>query len=301
MEWEENPNVILILTSPQMQFQDACELPHNSERYIPPIDLDSSESGSRRTTPDIDPISIWGRIQLTFDKPPKDILRGFAFGTDKARCDILLAEESGQGGISDVHFYITFDNEGRIILKDVSENGTTVSFGDWGKDEKRSHFTWILEFSKTYKNNVRAIVQLPERFYFEFKLGKYSSCEAAYQENVESYMKRRADTIMDLGDSDVERDIPIQSLAATQEPAYLTGGWLGSGGYGRVVLVRDVSTGLQYAAKELYEVCMNDPEEEKVEQAVRIASFKKEITIMKTTSHVRAAFFPSEGVLSDNL
>src|SRR5205809_121508 len=87
------------------------------------------------------------RLRLTFDQPPKDMQLGFVFGSDRAS-DVLFGNK--EIGISGEHFCITFDEQRRIVLKDLSTCGTRVSYDGQGKDQprstwdKRDSFTWIL-------------------------------------------------------------------------------------------------------------------------------------------------------------
>lgn len=61
-------------------------------------------------------------------------------GTDANSCDIVLPLTKG---VSRCHWYLTFDEERRVVVRDCSSNGTTVTFDGKG-GEKRRHFTWIL-------------------------------------------------------------------------------------------------------------------------------------------------------------
>ncbi len=69
--------------------------------------------------------------------------RGYLFGTDPQACDILLGYRGGKG-ISGRHFCITFDDQGRVVLRDSSIWGTAVSYDVQAKDEVRHHFSWLL-------------------------------------------------------------------------------------------------------------------------------------------------------------
>lgn len=81
------------------------------------------------------------RIELKFDKPPKDPASGFAFGTDEKTCDIQLGRRGAVPGISGHHFNITFNEERRLILKGLSTRGIAVSYDSQAKDEVRYRFT----------------------------------------------------------------------------------------------------------------------------------------------------------------
>jgi hypothetical protein len=190
---------------------------------------------------------------LTFDKPPRDITRGYSFGTERKRYDVLLGAKRREGNISGVHFYITFDKEGRITLKDESTHGTAVSYEGIGQEHKRRNFQWILFPGREIQ------VHLPNDFNFDIMLARLDTCNTRYAANVASYLKYSGTAITSLGSLNIER------------PIYLPGEVLGEGSFGRVLLVTDVSTAELYAAKE----------------PRRGMDLSKETAIMRGVAHVR--------------
>ena len=72
--------------------------PHNAAAYIAPSQLPPPKSydlSSRETTlSSEEEESYSSRIQLSFEKPPRDIVRGFTFGRDEKICDIYLPKSS---------------------------------------------------------------------------------------------------------------------------------------------------------------------------------------------------------------
>jgi hypothetical protein len=263
---------ILTLKSTQEVVREALKLPHNAERYVPP---ERPDVESRETTPFLEQendealLERPPQLRLTFDKPPRDITRGYSFGTERKRCDVLLGAKRREGNISGVHFYITFDKEGRITLKDESTHGTAVSYEGIGQEHKRRNFQWILFPGREIQ------VHLPNDFNFDIMLARHDTCNTRYAANVASYLKYSGTAITSLGSLNIESGdssiAPSESLSPSQRPIYLPGEVLGEGSFGRVLLVTDVSTAELYAAKE----------------PRRGMDLSKETAIMRGVAHVR--------------
>ncbi len=151
----EDPNVIatLIPVDKEKRAENAFCHGENEERYLPPTrgiaegpTISSQEATPAQEQPDNDhrEYDSTHRLQLTFDKAPKDPTKGYSFGIDPQKCDVLLGNR-GAHGISGLHFYITFDDtiddKKHLILRDSSTNGTVVSYSDQAEEEVRHHFT----------------------------------------------------------------------------------------------------------------------------------------------------------------
>lgn len=151
----ENPNLIatLIPADKRRLTENAFRLEKNDERYLPSTRgiAEGPTISSREATPaqeqpidDHCKYDSTHRLQLTFDKPPKDANKGYSFGTDSKKCDVLLGPR-GAHGISGLHFCITFDDtiddKKHLILRDSSRNGTAVSYSGQAEEEVRHHFT----------------------------------------------------------------------------------------------------------------------------------------------------------------
>lgn len=272
-----DPNIILVL-SPADNFgraADAFRLPHNRGRYVPP----SVDNGpSRENTPaeeltDENPpqnIEDFHRIVLTFDQEVK-VPGCVSFGTDPNVCDVLLAPHRGGYNISYRHFCITFDHKRRPLLKDASTNGVIVSYDDQAKDERRSHFQWIIfdDFQ-----NIHVEVQM-KGLAFNVHLPKHEddTPKRIYEQNVDRFM---ADAPSDIGTMGNMRlhgpSVPSSAvLSSNQTPIYLERYELGRGAFGKVSKMVDVSTGDEYAGKEFFHK----------------KGWKREIEIMKRLCHVR--------------
>ncbi|PGH13527.1 serine/threonine protein kinase [Polytolypa hystricis UAMH7299] len=151
-----------------------------------------------------------------------DIKCGFSFGTDQELCDVLLGKP-GLVGISGIHFYINFDEEGRVVLFDESDSGTSVSYKGWGKKMKLRHFPWIIPLESEIE------VYLPYGLTFEIILATHDSCEAGYRSKFKSYLEGRIDSVFSVGRLE-PRTLPLPS---GQFPIYLPDDVLKSGGFGQ--------------------------------------------------------------------
>ena len=229
------------------------------------------------------------RLRLTFNEKPKDPAKGYAFGTDKQKCDVLLGPR-GVRGTSGVHFYITFDIIGgkrRLVLRDSSTHGTAVSYNGQAREEVRHHFTWILNLEKgegewKIEVHVRGL---------EFELASHETYKAEYDKNVKKFLNHSRTADPPLGvlsiDSYTTTVMPSQCLTPGQRPIYIHEEELGRGSFGRVDRVVNVSTGAIYAHKEFYEPkWRKDGESRKHQQEKWRNQIRREIRIMMEHPHV---------------
>lgn len=152
-----DPNVFAILTprDDQNRARTAFGLPENVNRFHKATGGVAEEPtiDSREPTPALSlPLEEKGeededatdRIILTFDNPPKDPLKGWQFGTNKASSDIFLGHR-GTKGISSRQYNITVDERGWVFLHDYhSSHGSAVGYNYEKQDEVRKKETWIL-------------------------------------------------------------------------------------------------------------------------------------------------------------
>ena len=216
---------------------------------------------------------LGSRIHLTFDKKPKNIEKGFVFGSDPQICDVLLG---GWGGFSRQHFRITFNARGDVILEDTSRVVTCVGYNG-EKPPGRNQFTWIL-FEK-YKNIEIALNKKEDRnvlkneLVFKVKWPKNDHCRAEYEAHRDAYLEEHRNVLPSLSQLGVESQLTTALLTVQhsprQQPIYLPEEELGRGSFGTVHKAVDVSTGYEYAAK-----------------IFRGGNWKKEVEILKSVSHV---------------
>ncbi|OJD21036.1 serine/threonine protein kinase [Blastomyces percursus] len=194
---EDDPNLILAIRGAPGDAAKCLKLPHNRVRYSalpeylrrpppdprsrscsPNSDSDGDNQGDNSAEPPPD-----GGLLLTFDKAPTDFTRGFTFGTSKSRCDVFLASTRATD-ISSVHFVITLDKTGHLVLRDVSSRETAVSYGGWGEQHQRRGFQWILDLND---KRMGISVHLRNGFRLDITLPSHVSCQNQYKANVDAY------------------------------------------------------------------------------------------------------------------
>lgn len=305
----EDPDLIAILIPVGDLTKHVFSHKFNENRYLPPTEGFNDEPliSSREATPayampqeDDSPGDEYEksyRLLLDFDKPPKNPSKGYAFGTDQQKCDVLLGSR-GARGISGVHFHILFDvvnKKTRFVLRDSSTNGTAVSYDGQAREEVRHQFTWILDLEKHEvkhrKSKKWEIEVLVRGLIFKIKLASHRTCEAEYQGEVEKFLKISRIANPSLGDlsivSHTTEVAPSQSRTPRQRPVYISEGSLGKGSFGQVDRVIDVSTGAIYARKTFFEPSWERDEKRKKTQVEKwLDKIRREIRIMREHPHV---------------
>jgi hypothetical protein len=150
----EDPNLIACLFPAQSRDKgpkgkntwEVIYMPENVSRYIlPHIPLQiplqgqtKSDCRSRESTVPLEekmdntPNGTYPGLELTFNHGPK-ASKGFVIGTDPNSCDIVLPKLPH---ISRFHCAVTFDTQRRLILRDLSSNGTIVTYDDKGGESR---------------------------------------------------------------------------------------------------------------------------------------------------------------------
>ena len=299
----EDPNLIatLIPVDEWKLAENALRLKNNKHRYLPPTrgTPEGPTISSREPTPaqeqpndDHREYDSTHRLQLTFDKNPKDPTKGYSFGTDSQICDVLLGSR-GAYGISGLHFCITFDvtfdGKKHLILRDSSTNGTAVSYSDQARDEVRHHFTWILDLEK---EEGKWEIEIHVRgLRFKVELASHETCEAEYDKKVEGFLEDSRTALPPLNVlgiySHTTTAQPSQPLTPRQLPIYIRERKLGSGSFGGVDKVIDVSTGVIYTRKEFYEPQWGKGKERRRQQKEDwLNRIRREVRIMRENPHV---------------
>lgn len=84
-----DPRLIVTLEAVSPTAERAWNRPQNQDRCLPASEF-VADISSRESTPAVhQPAS---QIQLTFDNKPKDLEKGFVFGSDPRICDVFLGE-----------------------------------------------------------------------------------------------------------------------------------------------------------------------------------------------------------------
>ena len=112
---EKDSRLIVTLKAYGTTVERAWNRPQNRDRCLPASES-VADISSRESTPAVgQPKS---QIQLTFDNKPRDLEKGFVFGSDPRICDVFLGERGT--GFSGQQFYITFNKGGEVVFKNIS-------------------------------------------------------------------------------------------------------------------------------------------------------------------------------------
>ncbi len=230
----EDPDLIatLIPTDPTKFAENAFLLPHNCTRYLAPT-MGIGERptiSSREPTPTLDESNEDGCeydsthcIQLRFGDKPIDPASGYAFGTDPKRCDVLLSYRGVVKGISGHHFNITFDEQGHLILKDLSTHGTAVSYDGQARDEVQRRFTWRLDLEMEW--DVEVHVPNKSGLAFKVKLASHHTCQAEYHARINKFLadsRTALPRFNRLGIDSYESTAPrSETLSSREGPVYI--------------------------------------------------------------------------------
>lgn len=118
----------------------------------------------------------------------------------------------------------------------------------------RHHFTWILDLKK--KKEKWEVEVHVRGFKFKVELASHNTCKTEYGKNVEEFFKNTRTIFPPLDvlgiDSYTITAQPSQPLVFRQYFIYIRERRLGSGSFGGVDKIIDVSTGAIYARKEFY-------------------------------------------------
>ncbi len=276
---EKDPRLIVTLEAQGTTAERAWNRLQNQNRCLPASEF-VVDISSRESTPAVgQPVS---QIQLTFDDKPKDLEKGFVFGSDPRICDVFLGERGA--GFSGQQFCITFNERGEVIFKNKSRKEVQVNYNGEAP-HFRSQFTWIL--FDTYQN-IKITLGKEDDLIFKIKWPKHGTYRAEYEAHRNAYFEERRNAFPPLSQLDMETQQPTAMPTAQhsprqkspgqesprqkppgQEPIYLLEEELGHGGFGTVYKAVDVSTGDVHAAKKFHH-----------------GDWKKEVDILMSLSHV---------------
>ena len=279
-----DPRRIVTLVADGTMAERAWNRPENRDRCEPASGSDAEvvDIPSRGTTPavstyDEEPAS---KIHLTFGKKPTNLEKGFVFGSDSQKCDVLLG---GWGGFSRQHFRITFNARGEVILEDTSRVVTCVDYNG-EEPHGRNQFTWILFYK--YKNIKITLNKEGNKLVFKVQWPDRKYCQAEYEAHRDAYLEERRNALPSLSQLGVESQQTTALLTAQHSPRqqriYLPEEELGRGSFGTVSKAVDVSTGYEYAAKMFHG-----------------GNWKREVEILKSVSHVSVILIMINPCLTD--
>ncbi|KAL8788360.1 MAG: hypothetical protein Q9213_001757 [Squamulea squamosa] len=288
---KNDPQLIVTLVAINTAAEIAWNQPGNRHRCLPGVTYDAglTDAASRGTTPSATGLEERraSAIRLTFDNPPKNLRKGFVFGSNSQHCDVSLRGWSQF--VSRQHFRITFNARGNLILEDTSKIPTCVVYNG-ERRSGRNDFTWILfrkfdDIEVTLNCN-RGIVDDDDDDECKYKSEttnclvfrlewpvRRDDCETLYKKYLDAYLEECLGALPPLGQLGMESQQTTAVASTTQytprqQPIYLRDAELGYGGFGTVYKAVDVSTGAVYAAKKFHD-----------------GKWQKEVEILKVLSH----------------
>ena len=293
----------LNLARDAFHLQDNAHCFHKAARGI----ADKATIDSREPTPapEASAEAQYEAIILRFDKPPKDLKKGWQFGTSLRVSDVLLGHR-GTPGISSCHFYITIDERGYVWLHDSSTHGTVVSHDGKLKKVILEHDKRLLAFEPgAQKQWEHVIVYVPEpkglAFRIEFLNHRIAGRE--YQQNIQAFLKAREMALPCLDglglpfDSNPPTMPPSrQHRTLRKQPLQIDDGAIGRGQFGVVHKFIDMREGRVYAVKKFNTEASD--RKRKLDQVDWFEAIRNEVKIMTKHPHVSMTPHLSKGQLS---
>lgn len=186
-------------------------------------------------------------IQLLFDRIPKTRHGVRAGRSDLAELHLLSSSASN------IHFSITFNDDYYLIVRDMeSLSGTEVIYDTQGCG-RLSDFDWIVGGSDFLDKVDNITIKVTKSLQFRLVVPRHDTSSESYRAKVDRFRAGTADAEQ-LNDLDLVGLDRIKTMAPQSPPAPVDAVTikksLGSGGFGEVFHVWNVSTGTQYALKQ---------------------------------------------------
>ncbi|RMZ85079.1 hypothetical protein DV738_g55, partial [Chaetothyriales sp. CBS 135597] len=185
-------------------------------------------------------------IALRISSAVKCPADGFVFGRNPQQCDVALTENPADGLISQRHFRIYVNNQGSLMIEDLSTNGTFVDSDMLKAKAKRA--THLPSTSVLKNGTLISVISGPSRVEvkFQVRIPQRGENEDAYEERLRKYLERRG---------------AVANFASMRENPYgnvWNGGsiysfigFLGKGTFAMVYRVQTKRDGNIFAAKEI--------------------------------------------------
>ena len=258
---QHDPKIMARLVALNARTRSAWAHPHNKRFYVPTrvqgwpeYDKNRHESipVHENSDSDSDDEANGPELRIRFDIRPKDISKGWTFGSDRSVCDIYCGEDDGDynSAVGKQIFLITMSKQGNMVLEQLRDTDETqVQYGNQ-KVGRRGKFVWTM------------LPDCSSIIVYSTNLLKFRVLVAMPSHQIESYTAFRTDFLADVKKSlpsiplfsvDNEPMAADTSLVSTSEskPFYYRREeeQLGYGSFGKVFVVVDVSTAIKYAGK----------------------------------------------------
>jgi hypothetical protein len=217
-------------------------------------------------------------LRFTFSNRPEGG-PGFIFGKSE-HCDIVLPNLTG---IKRYHCCLTFDDKGRLVVKDLesrdrkSRAGTIVTYDGDGRSPRRN-FSWIIGGHEVPTSKEKILIEFRENLKFQIVVCQHNLHQDAYRQNIDQF-RGHCDLprIRGLGvGSEFSTVAHTGSHTPGNNPIILKHRELGRGGFAVVTQWWNVSTGEEFALKEVKDA-----------RNMEKKRWELEVKIMGEISHVR--------------
>ena len=250
-----NPPILARLVALNERTRVAWAHPHNRSYYVPASfqGFPVRDSSRRESTPRDDSRDRRSNVQysepelrLHLNSRPKNISKGWIFGSDQAVCDIYCGEHDQEGSynIGRQTFSITISKQRHVILTHLRDRiKTSVQYGSQNAGTRRE-FVWIMFpdcpaiFITTARNLIfRVIVE-------------ESNAPADHEGLRDRFLKEVEESMPPVPDLSIAKTEPFYYKPEVKE--------LGRGSFGKVCIVMDASTGMEYAGKTFFGKAMGE-------------------------------------------
>ncbi|KAL8643740.1 MAG: hypothetical protein Q9210_007578, partial [Variospora velana] len=280
MSIHDRSQIILILKPVGLVAQDALNTELNSGRLVQIHQTRSTNSlhnidnpSGRECTPYFPP-PVATELHLRFSPSPKDPTQGFVFGSDEAKCDVVL-KDNGSQGISRVHFFIDFNwASGLARLNNLSRYGTTISAPciENGENHLRHRDSRML-----YPTEQTRVLAGTLQFDISFPVALNEQEHSSRLRNWKCLHALWSQAVPSIGELGIQTAPAVTQYAVLRNGAhgtYVLHGQIRQGSFGRVCLATD-NAGNRFAAKEF----------KKVRKSTHVVNPHLEIGLCQKISH----------------
>lgn len=214
------------------------------------------------------------RFDLRLSRIPRTD-NGLVFGSHKS-CDIRLPSSKTR---SLYHFAITFDEQNRMVIRDLrSVHGLEVQYDGQGQGRRRE-FTWIIHGAAFLKNVRQISIRVHEDLVISIKPKRsFDPSLQATKSQIKRFRPGQRLTFKYFPKSLFGTDYATKTIALAVAPIHLQR-FLGQGTFGAVVWHWNVSDGSEFAIKK--------PANNWAISHDDLETWRREFTLLKQYPHVR--------------
>ncbi|KAL4927084.1 serine/threonine-protein kinase [Aspergillus undulatus] len=226
-------------------------------------------------------------IALRLSSKVIDPSKGFCFGRNLDRSDILLAADPTSRRISNTHFRIYFTDDGILMLEDLSTNGTVVDDCRLRKrEQERSRMLTNGSVISVVNGNVAS-----EEVKFVVRMPNRDGLTELYAKNLQKHIGQTQPGTVQPGKGQLSgpgfQSWNTHGMHWSGSPTYNVTGQIGKGAFAVVYKLATKQTGAVYAAKELDKrrFMKNGVLDRKVDNEMKIMKDLKHPNIVQYIDH----------------